>query len=130
MIKKIKFLAKEAKLRITYKMTKDCIFCKIVSGDIKSKPVIDMESVMAINDINPVAETHILIFPKRHIESVLTVSQGDGEVLEGMFGVAQKLVAEKKLDAFRLAFNGGRYQHVSHLHMHLVAGSTIEWSKL
>lgn len=125
MIRKLKYLAKEAQLRVGYKMSKDCIFCKIVSGEIKSKPIYKSESVMAINDINPVAQNHVLIFPKRHIESVLTIGKGDGAVLEDMFGVAQKLVEEKKLEAFRLAFNGGKYQHIPHLHMHLVAGSTI-----
>lgn len=111
-------------------MAKDCIFCKIVNREMKSSPVYETDTVMAINDINPVADTHILLFPKRHIDSVLTVKKGDGEVLEEMFGAAQKLVAEGELDAFRLAFNGGRYQHIPHLHMHLVAGSTIKWSKL
>ncbi|MDO8486895.1 MAG: HIT domain-containing protein [Candidatus Curtissbacteria bacterium] len=130
MIKKIKFLAKEAKLRIQYKMAKDCIFCKIVKGEIKSAPVYQTDTVMAINDINPVAASHVLIFPKRHIDSVLTVKKGDGEALEDMFAVAQKLISERRLEAFRLAFNGGRYQHVPHLHMHLVAGSTIKWSQL
>ncbi len=130
MIKKAKWAIKEAKLRITYKMFKDCIFCKIVNGEIKSVPVCQTGLTLAVNDVNPVAQTHILIFPKRHIDSVLAVKKGDGEVLEDMFSVAQKLIAEKKLDAFRLAFNGGRYQHVPHLHMHLVAGSTIKWSKL
>ncbi|MBI2599122.1 HIT domain-containing protein [Candidatus Curtissbacteria bacterium] len=111
-------------------MSKDCIFCKMVSGEIKSEPAAETDLTLAINDINPVADVHILIFPKRHIDSVLAVKKGDGEALEDLFAVAQKLVAEKKLDAFRLAFNGGRYQHVPHLHMHLVAGSTIRWSRL
>lgn len=130
MIQKAKWAIKEAKLRIAYKMSKDCIFCKIVSGKIKSAPICESDSVMAINDINPVAQTHILIFPKRHIDSVLTIKKGDGEALEEMFSVAQKLIAERKLEAFRLAFNGGRYQHIPHLHVHLLAGSTIKWSKL
>ncbi len=130
MIKKIKFLAKEAQLRVEYKMSKDCIFCKIVEGQIKSSPVAETSLVLAVNDINPIAEIHIVIFPKRHIDSVLTIKKGDGEVLEDMFGTAQKLVSDKKLEAFRLAFNGGKYQHVPHLHMHLVSGSTIRWSKL
>lgn len=130
MIKKAKWTVREAKLRITYKISKDCIFCKIVSGEIKSAPVAETETVIAINDINPVADNHVLIFPKRHIASVLAIKKGDGEALEEMFSMAQKLVAKRKLDAFRLAFNGGRYQHVGHLHMHLVSGSTIKWSKL
>ncbi len=111
-------------------MSKDCIFCKIASGETRSAPVYQSDTVMAINDINPVADNHVLIFPKRHIDSVLAVKKGDGEELEEMFSVAQKLIAERKLDAFRLAFNGGRYQHVPHLHMHLVAGGTIKWSRL
>lgn len=130
MIRKAKWAVKEAKLRIEYKMTKDCIFCKIVNGELKSKPVVETDTVMAINDINPVATNHVLIFPKRHVDSVLTVGKGDGPVLEDMFGALQKLVSEKKLEAFRVAFNGGKYQHIPHLHMHLVAGDTIEWSKL
>lgn len=130
MLKKAKWAIKEAKLRIEYKMTKDCIFCKIVNGELKSKPIYQSDSVMAINDINPVAENHVLIFPRHHIDSVLTVKKGDGEVLEEMFDAAQKLISERKIEAFRLAFNGGRYQHIPHLHMHLVAGSTIKWSRL
>lgn len=121
---------KETKLRVKYMTTKDCIFCKIVQGEIKAQPIGENASVVAINDINPVAETHILIFPKRHIDSVLTIGRGDGEALEDMMMLAQQIVEDKKIEAFRLAYNGGRYQHIPHLHMHLLAGGTIKWSKL
>ncbi|HSX18834.1 MAG TPA: HIT domain-containing protein [Candidatus Saccharimonadales bacterium] len=130
MIKKTKWLLKEARLRVSYMMSKDCIFCKIVSGEIKSKPVFETDSVLAIVDINPIASVHILIMPKVHIDSVLTISKDDGGVIIEMFDVAKKLVEKEKLKAFRIAFNGGVYQHVPHLHMHLVAGKTIHWSKL
>ncbi len=130
MLKKARWAIKEAKLRVQYMTAKDCIFCKIIRGEIKSTPIYETDTVMAINDINPVAANHVLIFPKRHIDSVMTIKKGDGEALEEMFDAAQKLIAERKLDAFRLAFNGGRYQHIPHLHMHLVAGSTIKWSRL
>ena len=101
---------------------KDCIFCKIVKGEIPSKPLLENESVLAINDINPVAAVHILIIPKVHIDSVLTMGDGDAGVIIEMHKAAQKLVAKLKLSTFRLAYNGGKYQHVPHLHMHLLAG--------
>lgn len=130
MIKTTKFLLKEARLRVSYMMSKDCIFCKIISGEIKKDFVAKTEKVVAFDDINPVASTHILILPRRHIESVLAVGEADASDLVAMFRAAQKIAAAKKLDAFRIAFNGGRYQHVPHLHMHLLAGGSIAWSKL
>ena len=76
--------------------------------------------VIAVDDINPVSEVHIVIIPKRHIESVLTVGASDTKDIMDMFAVAQNLVAQKKLTAFRLAYNGGSNQHVPHLHWHLL----------
>ena len=110
--------------------SKDCLFCKLVAGEIKTDKVLETTDVVAVKDINPVAETHIVIIPKVHIDSVLTIRASDSSDIIKMFEIAQKLVKDKKLDAFRLAFNGGRYQHVSHLHMHLLAGGSIKWNKL
>lgn len=130
MNRNLKFYAKEAQLRVKYMTTKDCLFCKLVKGEIKTDKILETDEVVVVNDINPVAKVHVLIIPKKHIDSVLTVSVDDSSDIIKMFEVAQKLVSERKLSAFRLAFNGGRYQHVSHLHMHLVAGGKVEWNKL
>lgn len=130
MIKKAKFLAKEAVLKAKYIMGKDCLFCKIVAGEIKTESVLETDSVLAVNDINPVSDIHILIIPKWHIDSVLTIGSGQGKDLVNMFEAAKKIVEEKKLEAFRLSFNGGKFQHVPHLHMHLLAGRKMDWSKL
>ena len=130
MLKNVKFYAKEAQLRIKYMTTKDCLFCKLVAGEIKTDKILETDNVVAVNDINPVAEIHIVIIPKKHIESVLTVSGSDSSDIIKMFEVAKKLVSERKLSAFRLAFNGGSYQHVAHLHMHLISGASVKWSKL
>lgn len=130
MIKKTKWLIKEAKLRVNYMVNKDCIFCKIASGQIKSNLLVNTEKTIAFADINPVASVHILIVPKRHIESVSTLEKADGDDLVEMFRTATNLARRKNLHAYRLSFNAGRYQHVSHLHMHLLAGSKINWSKL
>lgn len=130
MIKKAKWIAKEAQLRLNYMVSKDCIFCKIIQGKIKSKLLFENENVIAFSDINPIANVHILIVPKKHIESAFTISTNDGGDLVEMFKVAANIAKEKALDAFRLSFNAGRYQHVPHLHMHLLAGNKIQWSKL
>lgn len=130
MLKKSKWLIKEAKLRITYMTTKTCIFCKIVEGEIKSEPLKETACSVAINDINPVAQVHILVIPKKHIDSVSTITEQDSKEVIDMFNVATQIAQEKKLSAYRLAFNVGKYQHVPHLHMHLLAGEGVKWNKL
>lgn len=123
-------MAKEGVLRVKYMTTSDCIFCKIVTGDIPSKKIFEDGLVVAFPDINPVAKVHVLIIPKKHIGSALEIKKDNGEDLVAMFDAANKIVSDMKLEAFRLSFNGGKFQHVPHLHMHLLAGSKIEWSKL
>jgi len=110
--------------------SKDCLFCKMVSGELATKPVLETETIIAINDINPLANVHILIVPKKHIESIETIDTEDASWIIEMFKAAQKLVSERELESFRLAFNGGKYQHVPHLHMHLLAGGSVKWAKL
>src|SRR3990167_8050394 len=130
MIKKAKWFVKEAQLRIRYMTIKDCIFCRIINGEIKKQFLMETKGVVAFEDINPVAAVHILIVPKKHIESTATIAKEDEGDVAQLFKVATNLASEKKLDAYRLTFNAGRYQHVPHLHMHLLAGGKIEWSKL
>ena len=130
MLNKAKWLAKEAALRVKYMTSKDCIFCQIVAGEVKTELVDQSEDVIAFNDVNPISAMHILIVPKRHIESVSTIGKDCAFDLVAMHQLAQKIVKDKKLAAFRLAFNGGSYQHVGHLHMHLLAGGNVKWNKL
>ena len=130
MLRKTKWLFKEATLRLKYMTENDCLFCNIIKGKLATHKVLETKNVLAIYDVNPVAKIHILIIPKKHIESVMTVSDVHANDLVNLFEAAQKIVNDRKLDAFRLAFNGGKYQHVAHLHMHLLAGGKVEWSKL
>jgi len=130
MVAKAKWFLKEAQLRIKYMTSIDCIFCKIVKREIKSPLVFENEKVVAFDDINPVADTHILIVPKKHIDSVETIGEENGKDILEMFKTSKLLVSKNKLSAYRLTFNGGKYQHVSHLHMHLLAGDKIQWNKL
>jgi len=126
----LKWLAKEAKLRIGYKFMKDCIFCKIAAGQMSNKLLYQSGQVVAFADINPIAETHLLIVPKKHIGSVAEIKKGDGAILEEMFQVGAKLAKDGGIDRYRLAFNGGEFQKVSHLHLHFLAGKKVEWEKL
>lgn len=111
-------------------VSKDCIFCKIIAGEIKSNFLLESDHAVAFADINPVAQTHILIVPKKHIESVAAIEDSDGQDIVEMFRAARQLVKKNNLQDFRLAFNGGGYQHVGHLHMHLLAGGNVKWNKL
>ena len=111
-------------------ISKNRLFCKIVKGEIKSQFLKETQKAVAFDDINPIADVHILIVPKKHIDSTAAVSKGDGEDIVELFKVATDLAALKKLDAYRLSFNAGQFQHVPHLHMHLLSGGKIQWSKL
>lgn len=109
----------------------DCLFCKIAAGEIPSKKAYEDEQVQAFYDIDPQAPVHVLIIPKKHIESALALAPEDDAMLAHMFRVAQKLakelgVAEK---GFRLVFNTGAEggQSVPHLHMHLLGGRNLGW---
>ncbi len=104
----------------------DCIFCKIIKGDIPSTNVYKDEHVTAFRDINPVAPTHILIVPNKHIESV-NVMIGDDEPLVGhLFSVAKQLAEQEGVEekGYRLVVNTGAEsgQTVFHLHLHLLGG--------
>jgi|SRR5215471_7426535 len=106
----------------------DCIFCKIVAGEIPSKKVFENERVLAFEDINPKAPTHILVIPKKHVENV-----SDGQADPALLGeiVAQSAAVARKvgLTDFRLVANNGKEagQLVFHLHFHLLGGRRMTW---
>jgi histidine triad (HIT) family protein len=117
--------------RMAYQMSTTCIFCKIVSNEAKATIVYSDEQVTAFRDITPVAPTHILIVPNRHIESVGTLEAEDEQLMGHIFTVARKLAAEEKIadGGFRLitntGVNGG--QTVFHLHVHLIGGRRMRY---
>ncbi len=103
----------------------DCLFCRIVRGDIPARKVFEDDLVIAFHDINPARPMHLLVVPKRHIDSLQTVNAGDEPVLGRMLAVANQLANENgSPDGFRVIINSGRIggQEVSHLHAHLVGG--------
>ena len=109
----------------------DCLFCKIIAGEIPSDKVYEDDMVYAFSDIEPQAPVHILIIPKKHFGSIMDVAGEDFKYVNRMTETAQRIAREKGLaeDGFRLVFNTGKNggQTVPHLHMHLLGGRYMEW---
>jgi len=109
---------------------KDCIFCKIIKGKIPAKKINEMTNVIAFEDANPSADTHILVVPKRHIETFMDINKEDNEVLVQMLRISQDLIKSEKLEKkYKLVINGGEYQFVPHLHWHLLGGEMKKEAK-
>ena len=104
----------------------DCIFCKIIAGDIPSTIVYNDEQVTAFLDINPAAPTHILIVPKKHIDSINLLTVDDEPLIGHLFFIAKQLAAQKGIaePGYRLVINTGAEsgQTVDHVHLHLLGG--------
>jgi histidine triad (HIT) family protein len=112
-------------------MATDCLFCRIVAGELPSTAVYDDELIVAIRDIAPRAPTHILLLPKRHVASALDLTEEDGPMVGRIFAVAADLARSEGIaeSGYRLVSNVGRWggQSVDHLHIHLMGGRAFEW---
>ncbi len=109
----------------------DCIFCKIISGEIPSKIVYKDNDVVVFPDINPIAPVHLLVVPVKHITSLATMTDADTPVVGKMVAVANKVAREQGLaeKGYRLTINYGEHggQLVQHLHIHLLGGRQLKW---
>jgi histidine triad (HIT) family protein len=110
-------------------MSDDCLFCKIVAGEIPSTAVLERDTVYAFRDIAPAAPTHVLIVPKRHISDVRELQAADGELLVDMYEAANEIAQSDSIDksGYRLIFNVGpdAGQTIFHLHLHVVGGRPL-----
>ena len=108
-----------------------CLFCRIVSRDIPSSIVYEDDQVLAFNDVNPQAPTHILVIPKRHISSMNDLQSGDDQVVGELIRRAATLARERGIstDGFRTVFNtnAAAGQTVFHIHLHLLGGRIMKW---
>ena len=88
----------------------DCIFCKIINGEIPSEKVYEDEEILAFKDINPAAPVHILVIPKKHIKSLLEVNEEDSKIIAKIYEVINKIVKDMKMeeDGFRVIVNCGK----------------------
>ena len=107
----------------------DCIFCKIISGEIPSKKAYEDDKIVAFYDIAPQAPVHIVIIPKEHIESMNGITAENSSVVSHIFEVIPKIAAENNLgDRYRVVSNCGANggQTVFHLHFHLLGGKVLD----
>lgn len=107
----------------------DCIFCKIVKGEIPSTNIYRDEQVTAFRDLSPAAPTHILIVPNKHIDSVNSMTADDEQLIGHLFFAAKQIAAQEGLaeDGFRLVINTNAHggQTVFHIHLHLLGGRQL-----
>jgi histidine triad (HIT) family protein len=110
-------------------MGTDCLFCRIVTGEIPATIVRETATTLAFRDIDPKAPTHVLVIPKEHYADVATLAQGDPGLAGELLGTAAVVAEEEGLtvDGFRLMFNTGPYggQEVFHVHAHLLGGAPL-----
>jgi histidine triad (HIT) family protein len=109
----------------------DCLFCKIVAGEIPAKVVAESESSLAFYDIAPQAPVHVLVIPKKHYTSVNEVTAEDPRVFDDLMALAQEVVLDEgiKESGYRLVINVGAdgQQTVAHLHVHVLGGRKMTW---
>ncbi len=110
-------------------MSSDCLFCRIVAGEIPATIVRETATTLAFRDIGPKAPVHVLVIPKEHYVDVATLGQGDPELAGQVLATAAEVAEAEGLlaDGFRLMFNTGRYggQEVFHVHAHLLGGAPL-----
>jgi len=109
----------------------DCLFCKIVAGEIPAEIIFESETVIAFRDINPKAPTHVLMIPKRHIATINELADADKDAVGELFLVAAKIAADEGHadDGYRVVMNcnAAAGQTVFHIHLHLLGGRQLTW---
>lgn len=107
----------------------DCIFCKIINGEIPSTKVYEDDEILAFKDINPAAPIHILVIPKKHILSLVQLEKEDEMLVGKIYTVINKIAEEQGVlnKGYRVIVNCGKDggQEVGHLHFHLLAGKSL-----
>ncbi len=106
---------------------KDCIFCKIINGDFNTDFIYENEKLVAFNDINPQAPTHILFVPKEHIESLNELN--NTILIKEIYDAIKTVAKEKEISDYRVVLNTGKNagQEVMHIHFHMLSGRKLNW---
>jgi histidine triad (HIT) family protein len=108
----------------------DCIFCKIIRGEIPCKKVFEDDHIFAFEDLNPQGPTHVLIIPKKHIVGLKEASSEDAEIIGRCHLAAAEIARDRNIEnGYRTVLNvgPGAGQSVFHLHVHLIGGRKLEW---
>lgn len=107
----------------------NCIFCKIIEGEIPAEIVYRDENVVAFNDLNPQAPTHVLLVPTLHVENAAAMAESSAVIAAALLKAAKQISEERQLPGYRTVFNTGEAvgQSVLHAHMHLLGGRNFTW---
>ncbi len=109
----------------------DCLFCKIIEGEIDSTTIYSDDDVVVIEDINPQAPVHLLVLPRKHIATTMDIEDDDLKLMGRCLAAAKLLAKEKGIDqtGFRVVLNAGpdAGQSVYHLHYHVLGGRPMKW---
>ncbi|MGW5345960.1 histidine triad nucleotide-binding protein [Streptomyces sp. HUAS TT3] len=109
----------------------DCLFCKIVAGQVPATVVLETDTVVAFRDINPQAPTHVLVIPKAHYPDAASLAAGAPELAADVLREAGAIAAQEKVDdhGYRIVFNtgSGAGQTVFHAHAHVLGGRGLQW---
>ena len=107
----------------------DCLSCNIIARNLPARFVFESDHLVVFPDIHPAADLHLLIVPREHIRGIMDIGEDQGSLLVKVYKTVSKLVEENKLkdDYYRVVVNGGKSQHVPHLHFHLLGG---KWNKM
>ena len=109
----------------------DCLFCKILSGEIPAELVYESETAVAFRDVNPQAPMHVLVIPRKHISTINDIGEDDQEVVGSLFTAAKEIAAQDGIaeDGYRAVMNcnEGAGQSVFHIHLHVLGGRPMAW---
>ncbi len=109
----------------------DCLFCNVINGEIPADIVLESDTAVAFRDINPQAPTHVLIIPRKHIETINDVAPEDEKIVGSLFSLARKVAEHEGIadSGYRAVMNCNRDagQTVFHLHLHVLGGRALDW---
>lgn len=109
----------------------DCLFCKILNGDIPADVIYESDTAIAFRDINPKAPTHAVIIPRRHISTINDIGEDDQEVVGSLYLAAKAIAAQEGFsgEGYRVVMNCNEAagQTVFHIHLHLLGGRLLSW---
>jgi len=110
-------------------MADNCIFCKIIRGEIPSAKLFEDDELLAFRDINPAAPLHFLVIPKKHISGPAAVTAEDEQLIGKMLRIGSEIAKKEGVEDFRVVFNNGAQagQTVFHIHMHILGGRNLSW---
>lgn len=109
----------------------DCLFCKILNGDIPADIIYESDSAIAFRDINPQAPTHVLVIPRKHVATINDLSEEDQEIVGSLYLAAKDIARAEGLsdEGYRAVMNcnEGAGQSVFHIHLHVLGGRALSW---